>query len=80
MIKEVSNLQTLDFEVGILLELHGSYASKTLLIQDLKDSFNKVYVEEDLENLKRYHDFINTRGEFEDMCEFKLNWYEDNVR
>jgi len=80
MVKTAADLQTLDMEIGIMLELHGSFSNESLLLSRLKQSFNKDYTTGDLDNLKRYHDFINHRKDFENVSEFTLEWYNQNVK
>lgn len=72
MIKTVTGLQTLDMEVGILLELHSSFSDDIHLLSGLKASFGKDYTSNDLNNLKRYHKFINCHQEFEGLAEFSF--------
>lgn len=80
MIKSVTDLQTLDMEVGIMLELHSSFSSDSVLLTGLKKSFGKDYTVGDLNNLKRYHNFINKRGQFETLSTFTLEWYDSIVK
>lgn len=80
MIKSVTDLQTLDMEVGIMTELHESLVSESLLLLRLRAAFGKDYITEDLNNLKRYHDFINQRGQFETLDDFTIEWYDQVVK
>lgn len=70
MIKTTTDLQTLDVEVGIMVEIYGNFDTNSALLSALKKSFNKNYTDKDLQNLRRYHDFINCRREFEELAEF----------
>lgn len=80
MIKDVTGLQTLDVEIGILLEVNGTFSDDSSLLTGLKQAFDKDYTEKDLSNLKRYHDFINQRNQFETLSEFTFDWYNTIVK
>jgi len=72
MIKSIIDLQTLDTEVGIVLEIHKSFKDDIALLSMVNFSFGKKYVKQDIENLRRYHEFINQLGDFEGLKEFTL--------
>lgn len=80
MIKDVTGLQTLDVEIGVLLEVNGTFSDDPSLLAGLKRAFGKDYTIEDLSNLKRYHDFINQRNQFETISEFTFDWYNTIVK
>lgn len=80
MIKDVTGLQTLDVEISIILEVQGAFNNDASLLLGLKQAFGKDYTEKDLSNLKRYHDFINNRNQFESLNEFTFEWYDTIVK